>query len=426
MKKRVEVSVQKAIHWPNGQFAGVLRVGLFKDKIDQAVARPPVNMATHDVFLCDSDGLLVALSGSNDYVTIDDEVRVSPAKAPPVVREALKQPLLKTVNAGKPVVHDEFKLSGTTFLYTYHILPGTQDWVVGIVVPRRAYLTTLLPVSARHIVQGLVVLGLITAVLGGFVLRSVSVAHNIILRESALMNEFVLDPSSNNSRFVDINRVLSSLERAKTAMRSMGKYVPLDLVRRLYHQGEEPRLGGEATELSVLFTDIQGFTAFSETVDGDTVAEKLGAYMHVMATGIQQEKGTIDKFIGDSVMAFWNAPEPVPGHPALACRAALAQPGGVAGSVRLAGVGGAAGIRDALRDQPLRGLGGALRVAGAVQLHGHRGWDQSRLAAGTAQQTLRHGDHRERRDAGGGGPGISLPPSRPCGGEGQDRVPRYL
>jgi adenylate cyclase len=138
------------------------------------------------------------------------------------------------------------------------------------------------------------------------------------------MNDFVLDPSRNSCRFSDINRVLSSLERAKTAMRSMGKYVPLDLVRRLYHRGEEPRLGGEATELSVLFTDIQGFTAFAESADGDTVAARLGAYMHVMATVIQREKGTIDKFIGDSVMAFWNAPEPVPGHEACACSAALA------------------------------------------------------------------------------------------------------
>jgi len=134
----------------------------------------------------------------------------------------------------------------------------------------------------------------------------------------------VLDPSRNACRFQDINRVLSSLERAKTAMRSMGKYVPVDLVRRLYHRDEEPHLGGEATELSVLFTDIQSFTEFAESHDADTVAMRLGAYLEVLASVIQKEKGTIDKFIGDSVMAFWNAPEPVPGHPALACRAALA------------------------------------------------------------------------------------------------------
>jgi adenylate cyclase len=164
----------------------------------------------------------------------------------------------------------------------------------------------------------------VIAVLGGVVLHGVSVAHSIIVREAARMNDFVLDPSNNRSRLRDIDRVLSSLERAKTAMRSMGKYVPVELIRRLYHRGEEPRLGAEATELSVLFSDIRNFTAFAESVDADTVAARLGAYLHVLASVIQREKGTIDKFIGDSVMAFWNAPEALPAHAILACRAALA------------------------------------------------------------------------------------------------------
>jgi adenylate cyclase len=95
-------------------------------------------------------------------------------------------------------------------------------------------------------------------------------------------------------------------------------------VRRLYHRGEEPRLGGEATEISALFTDIENFTHFAEAADADMVANLLGEYLQVMVSTIQGEKGTIDKFIGDSVMAFWNAPEPVPDNATLACRAVLA------------------------------------------------------------------------------------------------------
>ena len=322
--RRVEVSVQKAIDYPAGRLAGVLRIGLFKDAIDRAVDMPAsVDITTHSIFLCDSDGRLVALSGSSHYVTLDGDVRVSPDFAPSQVTAALKLPVLRTVSDTNPVVSDQFVTSGTTFLCTFRDLPDTQGWIVGMTVPRQAYLGDLLRIRDR-VLLGAILLGALIAVFGSIVLHSVSGAHSIILRESARMNDFVLNPSDNTCRFQDINRVLSSLERAKTAMRSMGKYVPLDLVRRLYHRGEEPSLGGEAMELSVLFTDIQGFTAFAEAADGDTVAARLGAYMHIMATVIQGEKGTIDKFIGDSVMAFWNAPEPVPGHPAYACRAALA------------------------------------------------------------------------------------------------------
>jgi adenylate cyclase len=187
-------------------------------------------------------------------------------------------------------------------------------------VPRRAYLAALLKIR-RQIVWGSFALVTTIVLFGGVVLRAVSVAHTVILREAALMNDFVLAPSKNSCRFYDINRVLSSLERAKTAMRSMGKYVPMDLVRRLYKRDEEPRLGGEATQISALFTDIRGFTAFAEAADTDTVANCLGEYLQVMVSVIQGEKGTIDKFIGDSVMAFWNAPELVPDNAALACRA---------------------------------------------------------------------------------------------------------
>jgi adenylate cyclase len=239
------------------------------------------------------------------------------------VLAALRRPLLRTVDDDHPVVADQFVTGGATFLCTFRNLPGTQGWIVGIAVPRRAYLGELAAIRWR-VVWGCFALAGLIAIFGGIVLRAVSVAHSVILREAAQMNDFVLTPSKNSCRFHDINRVLSSLERAKTAMRSMGKYVPLDLVRRLYHRGEEARLGGESTELSILFTDVQGFTEFAETVDAETVALRLGAYLHVVASVIQREKGTIDKFIGDSVMAFWNAPEPVAGHPALACGAALA------------------------------------------------------------------------------------------------------
>jgi adenylate cyclase len=103
----------------------------------------------------------------------------------------------------------------------------------------------------------------------------------------------------------------------------MSKYVPINLVKQLYHDGEEPKLGGKSCEISVLFTDIKNFTACAEDMEPDHLAEVLGRYLEVVAETIQSEKGTIDKYIGDSVMTFWNAPEPILNHEVLACRAAL-------------------------------------------------------------------------------------------------------
>ena len=108
------------------------------------------------------------------------------------------------------------------------------------------------------------------------------------------------------------------------AMRVWGKYAPVDLVRRLYREKSEPVLGGELMEISIMFSDIKGFTALSEQLDPNRLAEMLGLYLDTLSCIIQRDThGTIDKYIGDAIMTIWNAPEPVPDHPKMACLAAL-------------------------------------------------------------------------------------------------------
>jgi adenylate cyclase len=138
------------------------------------------------------------------------------------------------------------------------------------------------------------------------------------------MNAFDFSPTRPDSLFRDVADVLESQEKAKSAMRAMSKYVPVDLVRRLYRDKREPVLGGELMQVTLMFTDIKDFTAVSERLAPNDLADALGRYLAVMAQIIQQEtRGTIDKFIGDAIMTFWNAPEPVPEHAHMACQAAL-------------------------------------------------------------------------------------------------------
>jgi len=159
---------------------------------------------------------------------------------------------------------------------------------------------------------------------GGFILRRVKRALTQIVKESLMMNAFEFSPAPTTSPFRDVSEVLEGLEKAKTAMRAMSKYVPIDLVRRLYRSKTEPVLGGELMEISIMFTDIKDFTACSEQLAPNELAAALGRYLDVMARIIQQETGgTIDKFIGDAIMTFWNAPEPVAEQARMACLAAL-------------------------------------------------------------------------------------------------------
>lgn len=82
-------------------------------------------------------------------------------------------------------------------------------------------------------------------------------------------------------------------------------------------------MGGSAKELTILFSDIRDFTTSSEKMEVMDIAEKLDLFLTVMTDCIHAKEGTVDKYIGDCVMAFWGAPREVPDHPIKACSAAL-------------------------------------------------------------------------------------------------------
>jgi adenylate cyclase len=94
-------------------------------------------------------------------------------------------------------------------------------------------------------------------------------------------------------------------------------------VKMLVREGVEPRPGGSIRNLTVLFADIAGFTGLSERL-GDQIIPLLSSYLDTMSREVSGHGGTIDKFIGDAVMAFWGAPAANADHAVDACRAALA------------------------------------------------------------------------------------------------------
>ncbi len=113
-----------------------------------------------------------------------------------------------------------------------------------------------------------------------------------------------------------------STEREKRVIRQVfSHYVAPEILDEMERSGHQLKLGGETQEITVMFSDIRGFTPLSESVSATDLVALLNQLFSKIGDQILQERGTIDKFIGDAVMAFWNAPVPVADHP---CRAALA------------------------------------------------------------------------------------------------------
>lgn len=113
-------------------------------------------------------------------------------------------------------------------------------------------------------------------------------------------------------------------EREKRRVRdAFSLYLHPEVARMVSDNPALLHLGGEKRELTVMFTDIRGFTSISETFDPEALVEFLNEYLGAMTDIVFQHDGLLDKYIGDAIMALWGAPFPRPDHAAQACRTAL-------------------------------------------------------------------------------------------------------
>lgn len=130
--------------------------------------------------------------------------------------------------------------------------------------------------------------------------------------------------SLTSSSIVEVRQVSNAIHRLSFAMDSFGRYLPKEVVRAVLGSNQSARLGGDAKKLVILFTDIKDFTSYSEVLKAPVLLGHLNEYLTALTDAILNTQGTIDKYIGDSIMAFWGAPTTIVKPATLACEAALA------------------------------------------------------------------------------------------------------
>ena len=180
--------------------------------------------------------------------------------------------------------------------------------------------------------------------------------------------------------------------------KSFALYLAPHVIDRMLASNKLPELGGETRNVTVFFSDIEGFSLIAEKMSPDALMALMNEYLSAMTDIIEGHGGYVDKYIGDSIVAVFGAPADDPDHAANAARAALDcctrldELNAVVGRVPGAQAGAAH------RDQFRRGAGRQFRIAAALQLFGHERRGEPRLAAGGRQQILRHHHHRLRDD----------------------------
>jgi adenylate cyclase len=123
-----------------------------------------------------------------------------------------------------------------------------------------------------------------------------------------------------------VYRVLTERAAQQEVAELFGRYVSPEIAQELMQRSDrgELQLGGELREVTALFADIRGFTTLSETMSPSQLVGLLNRLFEVIISSIGKNGGIVNKFLGDAVVAFWNAPGQQPDHALMACRAAIA------------------------------------------------------------------------------------------------------
>ncbi len=196
-------------------------------------------------------------------------------------------------------------------------------WNVAVVAPESDFVAGLRKDLQVMLLVNVVVL--VIAVIAAILLAgAVSKPLGALASEMGEIAAFRLDSQGErHSLFKEIEVMNEVLARTKGGLRSFAAYVPRDLVRAVLESGHEAKLEGEERELTVFFSDIADFTTIAERMEPRALVEMLGGYLDDVVRLVSTHRGTVDKFLGDGVMAFWGAPTEMPDHAVLACEAAV-------------------------------------------------------------------------------------------------------
>ncbi|MBF9235015.1 adenylate/guanylate cyclase domain-containing protein [Microvirga alba] len=224
-------------------------------------------------------------------------------------------------NQGRSV---SFSVGGDEYFgRTERVGEGIDNLFVGLAIP---YETMVGPV--QQIRSGLLIISAASVLLALLIVLFASRRLALPLRNATedirrIMKFEFGHARRAQSRVVEVQELSGAIDTLEIALSNFMRYVPNALVRRIIGRKFSSDLGGKRQPVTVLFSDVAGFTTMAEGLDPEEVMAKTSRYFSELGSELVRSGATIDKYIGDSIMAFWNAPDEREDYVAIACLGAL-------------------------------------------------------------------------------------------------------
>jgi adenylate cyclase len=218
-----------------------------------------------------------------------------------------------------------FSYGGENYIAAFRQFPQKygRDWVLGIVVPEDDFIG---PIARTH--ETTLLFSFWLLIIGGFLTSALSreltePIKSITIEADRIKSLNFEGEIAIRSPVTEIQRLGETMNSMKKALNAFKKYVPTEIVQNLVLSTDEAKLEAKSKEITLLFTDIYDFSSITEKAEPADLMEQLSVYFDEVGAIIHKYGGTIDKYIGDSVMAFWGAPVEDDQQAGHACMAAV-------------------------------------------------------------------------------------------------------
>lgn len=306
---------------PNGKFYGATATDITMDTMSRFMQESKIGKLGI-AFLVSDKGELIAHNDISQVVkAVGDQINTVIIDEVEDKRIAFAYQIHRNENKARFI----FDKDGVSYIATFTDFPKNfgKKWKIGIVVPLEEFVGDVNRTQRETFLISLIFL-IISAVVIIILSRRLSKPIVKLAQEAENLKNFKLDGKidviSNTYEIQLLNDAMHSMHKT---LQAFSKFVPRDLVGKLIKKGVDVKIGGRSRLITIFFSDIEGFTTVMERYPADKMMHHLSEYFDELTKIIMDLNGTIDKYIGDSIMAFWGAPLADRTHALNACRAAL-------------------------------------------------------------------------------------------------------
>jgi len=307
--------------YTDGKIAGVAAADITLDGLSQYLSERKISPGTLSYVLDTQGGVLANSELAKTYTDEDGQVELqhitSLANGLPAIAFSARPH-----DSGKPY---SFSYGGKEYVASWSMLPIKfgKRWQLFIVTPLKDFTNPFKRNDRRLLFWGLIAIG--AQIL---IIYFLSAVVSSPLERLALKVAKIEDLGGHNlpplqSAVAEISVLSKAIDTLDATVKSFAAFVPVGLVRQLIASDHKLELGGHSRFLTIFFSDLEAFSTLSEEAPTHELMMRVSAYLEIVTKAVNEEAGTIDKFIGDGVMAFWGAPALLEDHAWRACLAAL-------------------------------------------------------------------------------------------------------